>query len=129
MRRVCVLLGVTIAALILLGTVGEARAQAVAQVVSVDVKGDLDGYLAVVKDLQAVVKRVTPNAAIRIWQATLAGDGTGNVFVVIEHPSLEDYAKNTGKLQADAEWPKLIERFPKTGREILSNSLISEVTP
>ena len=129
MKKACVVLGVTLAILIAVGAASEVRAEPVASVVTVDVKGNLDEYLAGIKDLIALAKKLIPNATIRVWQATAAGEETGTVYVVLEHPSLEDYAKNNGKVRADPDWAKLIERFPKTGREILSNSLIRDVTP
>jgi hypothetical protein len=123
------ILGVTLATLIAVGAAADVRAEPVATVVSVDVKGNLEAYLVVIKDLKTLAAKVIPNATIRVWQATAAGEDTLTVYVVLEHPSLEDYAKNNGMVRASEEWAKLIERFPKTGREILSNSLIRDVTP
>jgi hypothetical protein len=128
-KKACAALGVTLAILIAVGAAPDVRAEPVATVVSVDVKGNLEAYLTVIKDLTTLAKKVIPNATIRVWQATAAGEETLTVYVVLEHPSLEDYAKNNAKVRTSEEWAKLIERFPKTGREILSNSLIRDVTP
>jgi hypothetical protein len=129
MRKACVVLGVTLAILIAVGAAPDVRAEPVAAVVSVDVKGNLDAYLAGIKQLTALAKKLVPNATVRVWQATAAGEATGTVYVVLEHPSLEDYAKNSTKLQADAEWAKVIEKLEATGREIFSSSLMRDVTP
>ena len=129
MRKACVVLGVTLAILIAMGAAPEVRAEPVAAVVSVDVKGNLDAYLAGIKELTALAKKLVPNATIRVWQATAAGEETGTVYVVLEHPSLEDYAKNSTKIQGDAEWAKVIEKLQATGREIFSSSLMRDVTP
>jgi hypothetical protein len=129
MNKIHLILGAALGLSIALGAIPTAHAAPVAQVVSVDVNGDLDTYLGLVKQLRALQSKLAPNATLRVWQASLAGQGSGTVVVVIEHPSLEAYAANTTKVQADAEWTKLIGKLQKTDREVLSNSLMNDITP
>jgi hypothetical protein len=104
-------------------------AEPVAQVLEVRVDGDPAAYMDVVRQLDDLSREVTPGVAIRMWRAALAGEDAGTLLIVIEHPSLEDYAAHRAKLQAHAGWAKLIEKARKSGRRRISNSLLVEVTP
>src|SRR3990172_12156021 len=89
--------------------VASADANTVLQVTAVQVKaGQMDAYLAKVKQLTAINKRLGTAVTTRVWEATLAGDGTGTVVVGIEYPSLAAFAENSTKVQADPEGQKLI---------------------
>ena len=98
-----------------------------AYVCTVDVP-DLDAYLAKVKQLQAITKRLGAPSTTRVWEATVAGDGSGAVVVGIEYPSLVAYAESTTKLSADAEWQKLMAGMDDM-RTVVSRSLYRERTP
>jgi hypothetical protein len=88
---------------------GATAQNAVLQAVAVQVQsGQLDTYLKRVKSLQGVMERVGGAGTLHAWRATLAGQASGTVFVAIEYPSLAAYAESTSKVQADAEWKKLI---------------------
>ena len=79
----------------------------VLQIVAVQVKsGKLDDYLEKIAKLQAISDRLQAGGTLRVWQATLAGDGAGTIVVGIEYPSLTAFAENSGKIEADAEWTK-----------------------
>jgi len=96
---------------------------AVLQGILVRVKpGKLDAYLQKIEALKAIQKRVGSTGTTRVWQATLAGQTAGMVAVGLIHPSLAAFADNTGKLQADAEWQKIIGGLDGI-RTIASSSL------
>ena len=106
-----------------------ADSNTVLQVTAVQVKaGQMDAYLAKVKQLQAITKRLGTPGTTRVWEATLAGDGTGTVAVGVEYPSLAAYAESTTKVSADAEWQKLIAGLDDM-RTVVSRSLYRERTP
>lgn len=107
-----------------------AEAPKVLSVISVRVKGDQDAYLAQVKKLDGIRKRLELGGTLRVWRAAVAGPNTGTIFVGIEFANLEAYAKSTTKLQADEEWKKVVKEVDASGiREVTGSSLFVEVTP
>lgn len=91
-----------------------AYAEAVIQSVTVKVMpGQLDAYLAKVRALQGVMDRVGAGGKVTVWQATVAGAGTGNTLVSVAYPSLVAYAEGTTKATADPEWQKILAGLPK----------------
>jgi hypothetical protein len=112
-----------------LPSLAAADSNTVLQVTAVQVKpGQMDAYLAKVKQLQAILKRLGTSGTTRVWEATLAGDGTGTVAVGVEYPSLAAYAESTSKVSADAEWQKMMAGMDDL-RTVVSRSLYRERTP
>jgi hypothetical protein len=106
-----------------------AHAAAAWQVVSVQVEGDPQPWLDLVKKANAIRKRLAL-PPVRVVQATLAGDATGTYYIDIEYPSLAAFADAVAKLEADSEWPGLLKQFqtyPKSN--LVSNSLFADRTP
>ena len=107
-----------------------ADAPKVLSVLAVKVKGDQNAYLQRVKQLIAIQKRLETGVTMRVWRATAAGQETGTIYVGLEYANLEAYAKAISKAQADEEWNKVIKELDTSGlREVLSNSLLVEITP
>ena len=107
-----------------------AESPKVLSIVAVKVKGDQDAYLAKVKKLNALVKKVEGGGTMRVWRAALAGPNSDTIYVGIEYENLEAYAKATSKLEADADWKKQIKELDASGmREVEGRSLFVEVTP
>ena len=101
----------------------------VLQAVAVQVKpGKLDKYVAKVKSLEEIQARLGSSSSTRVWQAPLAGDGTGTVFVGIQHASLAAYAENSAKVRDDAEAGKLFDSLDDI-RTLVSSSLYRYVGP
>lgn len=117
------LIGITLPAL------SFAQGPTVINVLTINDNGDLPGLLDIVKRVRAVNQRLGNKGISRVWQATLAGEGTNAIFVAIEHPSLVSMAQDNAKLQADAEWQKIVAEFEKKGLGVLSNSVSVEITP
>jgi hypothetical protein len=106
-----------------------ADSNTVLQVTAVQVKpGQMDAYLAKVKQLQGIMKRLGGSTTTRVWEATIAGDDSGTVVVGVEYPSLAAYAENTAKVSADAEWQKMMAGLDGM-RTVVSRSLYRERTP
>lgn len=108
---------------------GKAGGGSTIQVVVVKVNpGKLDAYLAEVKKLRGIQDRLGVKGGIRAWHAAVAGTNTGNVFVVLDHASLADYAEATATVQADAEYASTLAGLDSM-RTLLSSSLYQEITP
>ena len=111
-------------------SIASAESPKVLNIVAVKVKGDQDAYLAKVKKLNALVKKVEGGGTMRVWRAALAGRDSDTIYVGIEYANLEAYAKATSKLEADEDWKKQIKDLDSSGtREVLGRSLLVEVTP
>lgn len=108
-----------------------ADAPKVLNVLAVKVKsGQEDAYLQKVKALQGIMSRLQTGGTMRVWRATQAGDASGTIYIGIEYPNLESFAKGLTKANADGEWKKLVGEVDASGtRELLGNSLMVEVTP
>jgi hypothetical protein len=108
---------------------GDVATGAVLQTISVQVEpGRLAEYLAKVQQLQAIAKRVDEANTMRVWQATAAGDATGTVVVGVIYKDLATFAASTTKLQADAEWQKLVAGLDDM-RSVVSTGLARNVGP
>ena len=107
-----------------------AEAPKVLHVLAVKVKGDPTPYLQRVQQLSAIQQRLDTGGTMRVWRATVAGQSVGTIYIGIEYPNLEAYAQATTKLQADEEWAKAMKDLEASGlRQVLSNSLLVEITP
>jgi uncharacterized protein YbjT (DUF2867 family) len=123
-------LTVAVTALIAAPTAARAQGPAVTQVLIVNVEPmNVDAYMAFVKRAQAIVKDLgLPE--FQVLRATMAGDNTGALAIVIENESLAALAANQGKSQGSAQWQKMISDIQKAGiSRIVSNSLWIDVTP
>ena len=131
MRNSLLALGLAIALLFGMATPPESFAQAptVINVLAIDVNGDLDGFLDMMKKIRKITERLGSKGTARVWQATLSGDQTGTIFVAVEHPSLVSMAQDNAKLQADSKWQDIVKKFNKKGMDVLSNSVSMEITP
>ncbi|MEE9279232.1 MAG: hypothetical protein V3V67_03565 [Myxococcota bacterium] len=116
---------------LVLGAPGTSRAEgpAVAQVIALDVNGDLPAFLEQFKKFRALGEKLGNKGVLRVWQATLAGQGTLGVAVVIEYPDLVTMAQETSRTQATPEWQALIAENQKLGIQPVSNSLSVDITP
>jgi hypothetical protein len=98
------------------------------QVVAVQVKGDGSDYIAKLKTGIPIMMKHGASA-VRVFRATVAGPNSGTIFVSVEYPNAEAWAKGGPKMAADADWQKVIKKLEATGRVLTSNSLLQDVTP
>ena len=98
-------------------------------VLTIDVNGDLPGFLKLVSRARQISAQYESRGQQRVWQATLAGAGTNEIFVAVEYPSLVAYAQDTSKLAASSEWQQFIRDFQAAGMCVVSNSMSVERTP
>jgi hypothetical protein len=106
-----------------------AHHEPVIQVVTVEVMpGKLEAYRAAVKKLTAVIARIDANAKVRMWEATAAGEDTGQILVGVEYPNEAAWAADTAKTQADPEWNAILASL--TGlRTVVGTSIWRDVSP
>ncbi len=123
-------LAMAVTALVAAPTPAKAQGPEVTQVLIVDVEPkDMDAYMVFVKRAQAIVKKLGL-PGFQVLQATMAGDSTGSLAIVIENESLAALDANQGKTQASAEWQKVISDVQQAGiGRVVSNSLWIDVTP
>ncbi|MDJ0787902.1 MAG: hypothetical protein QNK05_13915 [Myxococcota bacterium] len=101
-----------------------AFAQAVLQSVVVKVHpGKMAEYQKAIGTLQGVMDRVGGGGRVQMWNATLAGTGTGTSLVGVGYPSLSAFAKATTQATADPEWQKTVAGLEET-RTMLSQALL-----
>jgi hypothetical protein len=131
MKRILAIGMMVLGVVVLAQTAQAADPPKVLNVLAVKVKaGQEDAYLQKVKALNAIMTRLQTGGTMRIWRATQAGEASGTLYVGIEYPNLESFAKGSAMASADDEWRKLVREVDASGmRELLGNSLMVEVTP
>jgi hypothetical protein len=63
----------------------------------------------------------------RLYAATFAGDEAGTFIVTVEFPSLQALGEADPRMQASAEWQKVIGELMGSGFKPVSQSLVTEV--
>jgi hypothetical protein len=87
----------------------------------------------VAKLMAALVKARTVAASLhnpgkaRLYAATYAGNEAGTFIVTVEFPNLQALAEADPRLQASAEWQKVIGELVGSGFKPVSQSLVTEV--
>ena len=104
--------------------------QYVVQVIAIDTNGNTGAYLENLKGLFAYQKELASEAESRVYLAGLSGTTTGTVYVIVKYPSMVYMANTFTSFKADEKWKKMrADLAQKTGRKIISNSLLYDVTP
>jgi len=107
-----------------------ADSQKIVQVIAIDTNGNTGAYLENLKGLFAYQKELAPEAESRVYLAGLSGTTTGTVYVIVKYPSMVYMANTFTSFKADEKWKKMrADLAQKTGRKIISNSLLYDVTP
>jgi len=102
---------------------------AVVQFVSLGAAADSDVLLAEAAATRQIFERLGIKATRRYLQATLAGDFSGTLSLMIEYPNLAALADAQAKLANDEEWQKYLDKIQAAGLRVQSNSLWRDVTP
>ena len=106
-----------------------ADAPPISQAVVIDTNGKTDLLLSHAKKNEAIFKRLGIDARRRYLQATLAGENTGSIAVVIDYPNLAAMAAAQAKLQDDKEWQAYIDSIIEAGLTVESNAIWADITP
>ncbi len=113
-----------------LSFVANADSQNIVQVIAIDTNGNTGAYLENVKELFAYQKELAPEAKSRVYLAGLSGTTTGTVYVIVKYPNMVYMANTFTSFKADEKWKKMrADLVKKTGRKLISNSLLYDVTP
>ncbi len=100
----------------------------VMDVISVDVNGDLDGFLDRMDRLKKVAERLNIPARLRVFRATFAAERAGEVFLYWELPNFIAFAEAETKLHQDAEFLAILAEMAAAGQDFTSEFLTIEVT-
>ena len=101
----------------------------IVQFVSVGAGPDGDVILDEAKKTQKIFERLGIKASRRFIRATLAGEYSGTLSLMIEYPNLAALADAQAKLSNDDEWQKYLDKIQSKGLRIQSNSIWADVTP
>ena len=105
-------------------------AKPIIQVQTIDTHGNTAEYLRLVKAVIERQNEVIPDLPTKVYRADWAGPNAGLVYVVVEFKGLAHMEEAIAQLGADAEWKRRVaEMTEKTGRTIVSSSLLRDVTP
>ena len=105
-------------------------AKPIIQVQTIDTHGNTTEYLRLVKAVIERQNEVIPGLPTRVYRTDWAGPNAGLVYVVVEFKGLAHMEEAIAQLGADAEWKRRVaEMTEKTGRTIVSSSLLRDVTP
>ena len=107
----------------------EMAAPAVVQFFQFDVNGNLPAFLAQVKKVRALNEKLGNKAEMHVYQATLAGDQTQSVYVMVSQPNMLTLVQEGQKLQSSPEWQEIIAENMKLGIVPVSNSVSVDITP
>jgi hypothetical protein len=76
--------------------------------------GRMEDFLAAVRTLQAIEERLAVNlTAMRLFEAEVAGDGSGQVSVVFEYADLASWGTTVDRERQDAEYLALDASDPQ----------------
>ena len=103
--------------------------EAVLQVIRIDTHGNTSAYITSLKAVLDRLEELSPESSSRVWEATLAGDSTGAVYVVTEYSSLAAFAAANAETVADEALAEGIAALAATGRTVESTSILTEITP
>jgi len=107
-----------------------ADSQKVVQIIAIDTNGNTNAYIENAKELFAYQKELAPESESRVYLARFSGTTTGTVYVIVKYPSMVYMANTFKSFRADEKWKKMrADLAKKTGRKIISNSLLYDVTP
>ena len=102
---------------------------AVVQFFQVDVNGNLPGFLDQVKKIRSLNEKLGNKGEMRVFQATLAGDQTGSVYVMVSYPDIVTLAQEGQRLTSSSEFQEIIAANMGLGIAPVSNSVSVDITP
>jgi hypothetical protein len=83
---------------------------------------DVPGYVHEVETLQALLKKVSQPATLRVWRASYAGADTGTIVVTVEVPSLAAIAKLEDTIRTNPDLSAEMKKISAM-RKIVSDSI------
>jgi len=83
---------------------------------------DVPGYVHEVETLQALLKKASQPATLRVWRASYAGPETGTIVVTVEVPNLAALAKLEDTIRTNPDISAEMKKISAM-RKIVSDSL------
>ena len=102
---------------------------AVENVLIFDTGGQMQKFLGFAERAQEIRTRLGAAGTQRVWFASYGGPSPGAVIVTIEFPSLSAFAAAESKAAASAEWNQFVAEVAAAGIRIMSNAVLTDVTP
>ena len=81
------------------------------------------------KKIRALNEKLGNKGEMHVYQATLAGDQTNSVYVMVSQPSMLALVQEGQKLQSSSEFQEIIAANMKLGIVPVSNSVSVDITP
>ena len=101
----------------------------VEEVYTIDTHGKNDAFVAGSKKLHEVVYKKIPDISVRVWEATLAGENTGKILIIVGYPSMAEMERIGKIMEEDKEIQSLFAERDKVGATVVSCSLDTNITP
>ena len=111
------------------GSVLELSSSPVEEVYTIDTHGNNYAYIDGSKKLHEVIYKKIPDISVRVWEATLAGESTGMIYIIVGYPSMADMERIGKIIEEDEEIQSLFAEREKVGATIVSCNLSVDVTP
>ncbi len=124
-----IVLGVCLALVLVAATPSESSAQAVAQVITLEVAPtQIVGFMATFAKGRSIYERLEIDAEVNAWRS-IVGGAFNQIVIVFRYPSLEAWAAAGTKLNADPEYQPLLAAVGASGIEVVSSALQGELVP
>lgn len=106
-----------------------ANPKPVLEVLYFNVNGDIPGFLAMVGKANGIAKEIHPkrNAKLRVFMLDVAGEESGTVVLVNEHPSYSEWAKAREIVGPDPRWAEFGKQVQAAGYKLLYRGLSTEI--
>jgi len=98
-------------------------------VYGIDTHGNNNAYVESSKKLHELIYKKIPDISVRIWEAAIAGQGTGRIYIIVGYKSMADVERIDASIEADEEIMKMFAERDKIGATIVSRSLSSTIYP
>ena len=122
-----IVLGLCLALVLVAATPSESSAQAVAQVIVVELTpAQMPDFLAAFARAGAIIQRLNPDADVTIWQNTVGG-APNQLVVVSRFPSLEAWAATQARNVANTELQQVLAEIIASGAKLISTTLQSQI--
>ena len=102
---------------------------AVSNVLIFNTGGQFEKFLGFTQRAQDIRTRLGVAGVQNVWFASYGGPSPGAVIVTIEYPSLSAFAAAETKARASAEWNQFVGEVAAAGIQIMSNAVLTNVTP
>jgi hypothetical protein len=107
----------------------EGGARAASIVLVIDTNGQVRKFMEFVARANAIAEELGVAGKQRTWWNNFGGAQSNSVASVVEYPSLVALAEATTKMNANPKWQQLVNDVRAAGMQLISRSVMEEVTP